>query len=121
MPAEVKRNWVAVDPVSYAISLDIDPDDLSALLENWEESLSGDGSLSFDVSPSEIVEDWQNGLNPIVIVQHAPTTYRVSAGESLWAISLKLGMPMWRIMEVNEGLTTSNIEARHAVDHPLQE
>ncbi len=86
-------------------------DDLSALLENWEQSLSEDDSLSFEVSPSEIVEDWQNGLDPIVIVQHAPTTYRVSAGESLWAISLKLGMPMWRIMEVNEGLTTSNIEA----------
>ncbi|QRN83268.1 L,D-transpeptidase family protein [Chloroflexota bacterium] len=111
VPAEIKRNWVAVDPVSYAISLDIDPDDLPALLDNWKESLSEDASLSFDVNPSEIVEDWQNGLDPIVIVQHAPTTYRVSAGESLWAISLKLGMPMWRIMDANEGLTTSNIEA----------
>lgn len=111
VPVEVKRNWVAVDSATYAVSLAINPDDLSDLLDQWEQSLSGDGSLSFTATASEIVEDWQNGLDPIVIVQHAPTTYQVSAGESLWAISLKLGMPMWRIMRVNDGLTTSNVEA----------
>ena len=111
VPPEVKRNWVAVDSATYAVSLDIKPSELDGLLDQWEESLSDDASLSFTASASEVIEDWQNGLDPIVIVQHAPTTYRVSAGESLWAISLKLGMPMWRIMRVNEGLTTSNIEA----------
>ena len=111
VPAEIKRNWVSVDATTNLVSLAIDPEDLPDLLNTWEQSLSEDGSLSFEVSASEVIEDWQNGLDPIVIVQHAPTTYRVSAGESLWAISLKLGMPMWRIMYANDGLTASNIEA----------
>ena len=111
VPVEVKRNWVSVDSATFTVSLAVNPDDLSGLLDQWEQSLSEDGSLSFTASTGEVIEDWENGLDPIVIVQHAPTTYRVSAGESLWAISLKLGMPMWRIMRVNDGLTTTNIEA----------
>lgn len=111
VPVEVKRNWVAVDAGTYEVSWDVNSDDLADLLGNWEQSLSEDSSLSFNVAPSEVAEDWRNGLAPIVIVQHAPTSYQVSNGESLWSISLKLGMPMWRIMGVNEGLTTSNIEA----------
>jgi LysM repeat protein len=107
----MKRKWVAVDAASYDVTWDITSDDLANLLTNWEDSLSADASLSFNVAASEVAEDWQNGLDPLVIVQHAPTTYTVSSGESLWAISLKLGMPMWRIMEVNDGLTTTNIEA----------
>ena len=58
-----------------------------------------------------MAEDWQNGDSSVAIIRHAPTSYRVSAGESLWSISLKLGMPMWRIMDANEGLTTDNLEA----------
>lgn len=111
VPAEVKRNWISVDSATNTVAWDINPDDLSDLLNDWEQSLSEDGSLSFEVSASEVVEDWENGLDPIVIVQHAPTTYRVSAGESLWAISLKLGMPMWHIMNANDGLTSTTIEA----------
>jgi LysM repeat protein len=111
VPDEMKRKWVAVDAASYDVTWDITSDDLANLLTNWEDSLSADASLSFNVAASEVAEDWQNGLDPLVIVQHAPTTYTVSSGESLWAISLKLGMPMWRIMEVNDGLTTTNIEA----------
>lgn len=111
VPVEIKRNWISVDATTHLVELNVLPGDLRDLIDSWEETLSEDGSLSFDVSASEVIEDWQNGLDPIVIVQHAPTTYRVSAGESLWGISLKLGMPMWRIMNANKDLTSSNMEA----------
>lgn len=111
VPLEVKQNWVAVDAETHTVSWKVNPDELTELLAGWENALSEDGSLSFSVAASEVAEDWQNGLAPLVIVQHAPTTYQVSSGESLWSISLKLGMPTWRIMEANDGLTMTNVQA----------
>ncbi len=111
VPAEVKQGWVTVDPETNAIGFTIDTEFVTPLVNAWEAEINSDQSLEINVAPSEVAEDWQNGDSPIAIIRHAPTSYRVSSGESLWSISLKLGMPMWRIMDANEGLTTDNLEA----------
>jgi LysM repeat protein len=110
VPVEVKREWVQVDPDTNTVSLVFDSDLAAGLLDIWESEL-GDGR-TFEQNPGleDILTGWETGETQTLIVHHAPTTYRVSAGESLWGISLKLGMPMWRIMNANEGLTTSNLE-----------
>ena len=118
VPLEVKQHWVNVDAATYAVSWKVNADELTELITGWENTLSEDGSLSFSVAASEVADDWQNGRDPIVIVQHAPTTYQVSSGESLWSISLKLGMPTWRIMEVNDGLTMTNVQAGMVLNIP---
>lgn len=111
VPAEVKRGWVTVDPDTFDISLAYDPEDVEGLVNGWQNELEGGGARQIRVDPNEIIDDWQAGRSPVAIVHHAPTTYQVSSGESLWSISLKLGMPMWYIMDANPGLTVDNLEA----------
>ncbi len=111
VPAEVKQRWVTINPETHEIGFSIDPDTVAPLVNAWEEEINSDQTLEINVAPSEVAEDWQNGESPVAIINHAPTTYQVSAGESLWSISLKLGMPMWHIMDANEGLTVDNLEA----------
>ena len=111
VPPEIKQGWVTVDPETFEIGFTIDPETAAPLVSSWEAEVNHDASREINVDPGEVAEDWQNGDSPIAIIRHTPTTYRVSAGESLWSISLKLGMPMWRIMDANEGLTTGNLEA----------
>ncbi|MCB2209534.1 peptidoglycan binding domain-containing protein [bacterium] len=111
VPADVKHGWVSVDPDSYDISLAYEPDDVADLVEGWQNELDDSGTRKIQVDANEIIDDWQAGRSPVAIVHHAPTTYNVSGGESLWSISLKLGMPMWYIMDANEGLTMENLEA----------
>ncbi len=111
VPVEIKQNWVSVDPGTHQVGLQVNSEDVDSLIENWEMSL-GD-SRSFETIPEtdSIIEKWEDGSPVMVTIHHAPTTYTVSAGESLWAVSLKLGMPMWHIMDANEGLTADNISA----------
>jgi LysM repeat protein len=117
-PIEIVQNWVSVDPTTTEVGLKIKSEDVRNLIEGWEQSL-GD-SRTFESTPDVdmIVEMWERGQAPSVTIYHAPTTYTVSAGESLWSISLKLGMPMWHIMDANEGLTVNNITAGMVLSIP---
>ena len=110
VPIEVKREWVDIETDTNSVSLDIVPNHVVSLLEGWETELGDGRSFEADPGVEDIIAGWQSGEVATLIVHHAPTTYQVGAGESLWGISLKLGMPMWRIMNANEGLTTSNLE-----------
>ena len=58
-----------------------------------------------------VIEKWEKGETLFTTIHHAPTTYVVEPGESLWMISLKSGIPMWLIMDANEGLTAQNISS----------
>lgn len=109
VPIEVKQNWVSVDPSTHKVGLQIKSADVEGLIENWEESLSDSRTFEDIPGTESIIKNWEDGSPVLVTIHHAPTTYTVSAGESLWAVSLKLGMPMWHIMDANEGLTSNNI------------
>ncbi len=110
VPLEVKREWVHIDSETNTVSLDYIPNHVTSLLAGWETELGDGRTFEADPGVEGIIAGWQSGEVQTLIVHHAPTTYQVGAGESLWGISLKLGMPMWRIMNANEGLTTSNLE-----------
>lgn len=111
IPLESKTAWVTVDQESQEIKLKIKPADVETLLTAWESEL-GEG-LSFDPSLdiTALIESWETEQIPVVSVYNEPTTYQVSQGESLWSISLKLGMPMWYIIDANPGLSVNNIYA----------
>ncbi len=111
VPVEVKRDWVAVDPESNEVGLSIPKKDIQTLIQNWESDL-GDGRTFANLPEnSDIREAWAEGGLIRGTIVHKATTYQVSGGESLWSISLKLGMPMWHIIDANPGLTTGNISA----------
>ena len=108
---EIKRNWVKVNPNTYNVSLSLDIDNISQLINSWEMDLGEGRSWDGELNIEQLIERWQNGNAMTMTLRHSPTTYQVSAGESLWSISLKLGMPMYHIINANEGLTTNNVSA----------
>ena len=110
VPLKVKQEWVQIDSETNTVSLDYVPNHVTSLLAGWETELGDGRTFEADPGVEDIIAGWQSGETQTLIIHHAPTTYQVGAGESLWGISLKLGMPMWRIMNANEGLTTSNLE-----------
>jgi LysM repeat protein len=110
VPQEVKREWVEIDSDANTVTLTYVPNHVAALLAAWETELGNGRTFEADPGVEDIIAGWQSGETRTLIINHAPTTYQVGTGESLWGISLKLGMPMWRIMDANEGLTTTNLE-----------
>lgn len=120
VPLVTKQTWVSVNPENYAVSMKINEDDVESLLKEWEDGL-GEGRTFKEVELDGIIQSWKEGKVSQLIVSHAPTTYEVNPGESLWAISLKLGMPMYHIMEANEGLTMTNVGAGMKLDIPSKD
>lgn len=118
VPAEIKRAWVNLDSETNAVSLSYDSDQMATLLAGWEAELGNGRTFEADPDLEAVLAGWAAGETQTLIVHHAPTTYQVSAGESLWSISLKLGIPMWYILDANEGLTTSNLETGMALTIP---
>jgi len=111
VPTEVKRSWIAIDPKTHQVTLDIHQDSLTDLIRTWEAELGGTRSLADLPELDAIITSWKENQVVRATLYHAPTTYQVGSGESLWGISLKLGIPMWYIMDANQGLTTTNLEA----------
>jgi LysM repeat protein len=111
VPMDVKQSWVSVDPDTFEVTLSPDNQSVQDLLNSWEENLGKGRSWENPPDPETLIQKWANSKTITAIIQHNPTTYQVSPGESLWSISLKLGMPMWHIMDANDGLTVSNLEA----------
>jgi LysM repeat protein len=109
VPNEHKGSWVKVDPKTGQVSLSIKTGDVQQLLSSWSHDLGSDRSFDPELETEPIIEGWHAGKAPMITVYHDPTIYTVSPGESLWSISLKLGMPMWYIMEANPGLTIDTL------------
>ena len=117
VPIETKRAWVSVNPRDYTVRLVYEQETVSDLLNTWGKDL-GEGRSFQNAQPENIIEGWQEGLTTQLMVKHKPTTYTVNPGESLWSISLKLGMPMYHIMEANQGLTTNNLKTGMVLNIP---
>jgi LysM repeat protein len=111
VPMDMKQSWVSVDPDTFEVTLSPDQNSVQNLLNSWEKDLGQDRSWENAPNPETLIKKWMSDKTMTSIIRHNPTTYRVGAGESLWSISLKLGMPLWYIMDANDGLTISNLEA----------
>lgn len=111
IPLERKTSWVTVDQETQTIHLLMNPNDVEALLTTWVHELGGERSFEPDLDIAALIESWGPGNSPFLTIYYHPTTYQVSQGESLWSISLKLGMPLWYIIDANPGLSIDNITA----------
>ncbi|KUK97928.1 MAG: Uncharacterized protein XE06_0244 [Anaerolineaceae bacterium 46_22] len=117
VPVEIKQSWVSVKPEDYAVSIAYDQNKVRDLLKTWEKDL-GEGRTFEGFQLENIIKGWQEGQTPHLMLRHNPTSYTVSPGESLWSISLKLGIPMYHIMAANEELTTNNIKSGMVLNIP---
>jgi len=111
VPEDEKQTWVEIDPQTHHVKLSYDSEKVMKKLESWAAELGEGRAIDTLPEPNEVIEKWENGETLLATIRHAPTTYQVESGESLWSISLKLGIPMWRIMDANEGLTAQNISS----------
>jgi hypothetical protein len=108
---EFKSSWVEIDKQTYQVQMKINPAQLQNILSLWEQDLGAERAFQNPLDLESIIENWMAGNQSTINIHHNPTTYQVGPGESLWSISLKLGMPMWHILDSNPGLTVNNLEA----------
>jgi len=116
--ADAKRSWVSVDPDSYEVRFSIPRKEVKAQFDQWEKELGEGRHLQTPIDWNAVIAAWQEGEPLTIAVLHNPTTYKVNVGETLWSISLKLGMPLWHILDANPGLTINNLSSGMVLDIP---
>ncbi len=121
VPMERKQTWVTVDPETFVVQLSIDSSDVQDLVRGWETGLGEGRSFGDMLNWEDLIRTWEDGDIIHALVKHHPTTYLVNPGESLWSISLKLGMPMWHMMQANPGLTTENLTTGMSLTIPSRD
>jgi LysM repeat protein len=116
----VKREWVAVDPDTLEVKLSIPSETLQNMLQTWEADL-GEGRKFANLPENDAIHQaWAEGEGIQAEIHHEATIYEVGVGESLWSISLKIGMPMWYIMDANPRLTSNNITSGMSLTIPTK-
>jgi len=108
---ELIASWVYVDYAAGEVHLEPKSNDVLILVDEWDISLGSQREINLPAGINGLAQAWQTGQNTSASVFHKATQYVVDTSDSLWSITLKFGMPMWRIMDANPGLTASNLEA----------
>ena len=109
VPIEEKTSWISVETTTNQINYQITAEDVASLITKWAPDLGEGRSFETDLNYDDIIHSWDAGETPLVMIHHDPTTYVVRQGESLWSISLKLGLPLWFIIDANPGLNIDNL------------
>jgi lipoprotein-anchoring transpeptidase ErfK/SrfK len=85
-------------------------------------------TLSSRLDPGEFVEVERN-IEPLenalraggeawMVVSHQPSTYTVSAGETLTRVAWTTGIPYWRILEANPGIDPDMLSVGQEIQIP---
>lgn len=118
VPTETKKEWIWVDPQTYQVQYAFDHADLENMVKTWEFDLGTGRSFGSLPDWDSFIYGWEGGQPIHTTVIYEPTTYTVQPGESLWSISLDLGMPMWTIMDANPGLTAESLRTGMTLSIP---
>ena len=118
VPTETKRGWIQVDSEASQVEFSIPRMEVKTLLSAWESEMGNERGFQENIDWDALIEALKTGEQFDITIVHHPTTYQVGAGESLWSISLKLGMPMWYILDANPDLTVNNLTAGMMLNIP---
>jgi len=102
---EIKAAWVKVDGVSQKVWLEPSNEQIEGLFETWNQDLGGERQIQIPTNLDMFKQTWLESEYAKVEIRHLPSTHTVQAGESLWGIALNYGMPLYRLMDANPGLS----------------
>lgn len=106
---EIKAAWVKVDGVSLKVWLEPSNEQIEGLFETWNQDLGRERQIQIPTNLEIFKQTWLESEYAKVEIRHLPSTHTVQAGESLWGISLNYGMPLYRLMDANPGLTSETL------------
>ncbi len=120
LPPEQISAWLKVRPDGEKLLLDLDTAAVWAWLEAALPPLLGDERLlDLETLTQEVVTALWEGRHTLQPrLQHPERVYTVRFGDTLAAISRRWGMPIWRILEANPGLSADQLYAGQVITIP---
>ena len=96
--------WLLVERRANGFALGLDQEAMRADLQGWIRALGPERGLALDEAWEAVQAGWESGEPQTLVLRYQPTRIAVQPGESLLALSKRVGMPYWKIMEYNPDL-----------------
>ena len=97
-------NWLLLTDEGSTISVDIDPEAVEVFVRLALDELGPDRGLDIARGCDSILAQVSGGTGEVLIIEYRPTTYQVQVGDQWISLSFKIGMPYWKLQEVNPTL-----------------
>lgn len=118
VPTDALIDWIRVDQVTEQVWLEPNLESVQSILQEWDSSLQPERGLRLPLGPETIVDSWKNSTSALAEVIYSPTSYTIQPGDSLWRISLQLGVPMFMIMQANPEVSENTLYAGMQITIP---
>jgi len=114
-------SWLGVETNETGPHAVVQADRLSAWITEMGGSLTDGRFLNAEQSAPELEAALHEGRSAMLIVKHPPTTYTVEGGDTLTRVAWKVGIPYWRILDVNPGLDANGINPGQVINIPSKD
>ena len=116
---EAVASWVVVNDLSSPEpDITLDPARFNAYLQKKAASLAPLRALEPFQEPLNLTQFWQEGLTLQLMARHLPTTYTVTAGDTLWNIARKVQVQYWMILKANPGVSDAALRTGQVLQIP---
>jgi LysM repeat protein len=114
--------WLTTEDTPDGVALSLDAGALGSFFTAQNAALGGERSVKVEEAVKQVQAALGSGRpSSTVRLYHAPTTYTVRAGDTLGAISWRVGIPYWLIARENPGLNLESLSAGQPIRLPSKD
>ncbi len=106
---EVVASWLRFEPDGEELRIEAEDEKVSAYLVEMEQSLDEQRYVDHDEGLAAVKHGLYSGEAVILRVKYHPTSYVVQPTDSMVTISFKMGMPYWKIHELNPAVAVRGL------------
>jgi len=112
--------WITITNFPDTRKIGLDTERIGIYLAKEKRNL-GSGFTFQDNYEPIVSLSFLEGKNPVIELQHLPTTYIVQPGDTLLKISWRVGIPFWRISEANPVMNPDGLIAGQEIILPSKD
>jgi LysM repeat protein len=105
VPVETEiADWYEIQPMEDDLKVLLVHEAIQASIERFRETLGDERSFDLDQAFASMMMILSGREAEPLIIEYALSSYVVQSGDNLVSISFKIGMPYWKLYEVNPDL-----------------
>ncbi len=116
--AEQIGTWITITARETDHLITLDETAYGETLQEWIDAFGENRNLDYEETLTAARNYLKTGAAETLIISYTPTTWQVSAGETLSSISSRIGIPTWKILEYNPAISSTGLEQGSTITIP---
>ncbi|HEY70352.1 MAG TPA: L,D-transpeptidase family protein [Anaerolineae bacterium] len=97
-------SWLQIERTPAEVHVHLDSQRLSDYVQSLNASLGAERSFDLEAANTAVMQELQGEDSETLLIRYQPRSYVIQRGDSLITISLKYGIPYWKLREYNPGM-----------------